>query len=84
MSVRSSDRFSEFDSLFQFGVIPLFQLFYNLNLPMVDGFQRLFPGSNDTKAQIFHSNQVVGCGMKVKLPSNLLDAPVYGVAREHQ
>lgn len=39
-----------------------------------------FPSSGDTKAQIFHSDQVVGCGMEVKLPGNLLDATVHGFA----
>lgn len=44
------------------------------------GSLEAFPHSGDTKAQIFNSYQVVVRCVKVKLPGNLFDAPVHGLA----
>ena len=46
---------------------------------MFPGFSGQFPLSGDTKAQVFHSYQVVGRCMEVKLPGNLLDTSVHGL-----
>ena len=40
-----------------------------------------FAISGDTKAQVFHTYQVVSCCMEIKLPGNLLNASVHGLSQ---